>query len=64
MEQGVFGAGKKRLQGDTAREATRSKVEDLKKENEQLKALVAEQALKIRIYEKSLNSLDSASGDR
>jgi transposase len=57
-------AGKKRLQGDTAREATSSEVEDLKKENEQLKALVAEQALKIRIFEKSLNGLDSASGDR
>ena len=40
-------AGKKRLQGDAGREATSSEVEDLKKENDQLKALVAEQALKI-----------------
>ena len=43
-------AGKKRLQGDAVREATSSEVEDLKKENDQLKALVAEQTLKIRIY--------------
>jgi transposase len=40
-------AGKKRLQGDTAREATSSGVGDLKKENDQLKALVAELSLKI-----------------
>jgi len=32
-------AGKKRLQGDTVREATSNEVVDLKKENEQLKAL-------------------------
>ena len=31
-------AGKKRLQGDTVREATSSEVVDLKKENDQLKA--------------------------
>jgi transposase len=57
-------AGKKRLQGDTVREATSSEVEDLKKENEQLKVLVAEQALKIRTYRKSLSGLDSDSGDQ
>lgn len=57
-------AGKKRLQGDTAREATSSEVEDLRKENEQLKSLVAEQAIKIRTYKKSLSGLESASGDR
>jgi len=34
-------AGKKRLLGDTVREATSTEVVDLKKENEQLKALVA-----------------------
>ena len=35
-------AGKKRLQGDTVREATSTEVVDLKKEeNDQLKALVA-----------------------
>lgn len=46
-------AGKKRLQGDTAREATSNEVTDLKKENSQLKALVAEISLKNRILKKS-----------
>lgn len=57
-------AGKKRLQGDLVREATSSEVEDLKKENDQLKALVAEQALKIRIYKKSLSGLDSTPAEQ
>jgi len=35
-------AGKKRLQGDTAREASSSEVTGLRQENEQLKQLVAE----------------------
>ena len=41
-------AGKKRLQGDTAREATSNEENDLKKENSQLKALVAGISLKNR----------------
>ena len=52
-------AGKKRLQGDTAREATSVEVTDLKKENSQLKALVAEISLKNRILKKSLDGLES-----
>jgi len=36
----------RRLQGDTEREATSHEVVDLKKENDQLKALVAELSLK------------------
>jgi transposase len=51
-------AGKKRLQGDTAREATSTEVTDLRKENSQLKALVAEISLKNRILKKSLNGLE------
>lgn len=51
-------AGKKRLQGDTTREATSNEVTDLKKENAQLKALVAEISLKNRILKKSLNGLE------
>ena len=51
-------AGKKRLQGDTSREATSTEVIDLKKENSQLKALVAEISLKNRILKKSLNGLE------
>ncbi len=57
-------AGKKRLQGDTAREATSSEVGDLKKENDQLKQLVAELSLKNRVLKKSLNGLESGSEER
>ncbi len=52
-------AGKKRLQGDTVREATSTEVVDLKKENDQLKALVAEVSLKNRVLKKSLNGVES-----
>ncbi|UCE20648.1 MAG: transposase, partial [Gemmatimonadota bacterium] len=41
-------AGKKRLLGDIEREATSSEVGAYRKENEQLKQLVAELALKNR----------------
>lgn len=46
-------AGKKRLQGDTVQEATNSEVVDLKKENDQLKQLVAELLIKNRWYKKT-----------
>ena len=52
-------AGKKRLQGDTVREATSTEVVGLKKENDQLKALVAEVSLKNRVLKKSLNGMES-----
>ena len=42
-------AGKKRLSGDTMREANSQEVNDLKKENDELKQVVAEQTLKIRV---------------
>ena len=51
-------AGKKRLIGDTTREASSHEVGDLKKENEHLKQLVAEIALKNRVLKKSLNGTD------
>lgn len=54
-----FEAGKKRLNGDTLREATSSEVVDLKQENTQLKELVAELSLKNRILKKSLHGLGS-----
>jgi len=57
-------AGKKRLQGDTVREATSSEVVDLKKENDQLKQLVAELSIKNRWYKKNLNGLESDSEER
>src|SRR4030042_334507 len=42
-------AGKKRLQGDTVREANSAEVTELRQENEQLKQLVAEVSLKNRV---------------
>jgi transposase len=46
-------AGKRRLNGDILREATSSEVGDLKKENVQLKELVAELSLKNRVRKKA-----------
>ena len=54
-------AGKKRLMGDTLREANSSEVSSLRQENDQLKGLVAELALKNRVLKKSLNGTDSLS---
>lgn len=51
-------AGKKRLHGDTEREATSGEVVGLRKENDQLKALVAELSLKNRVLKKSLSGLE------
>lgn len=51
-------AGKKRLQGDTKRAATSGEVVDLRKENDQLKQLVAELSLKNRVLKKSLNGVE------
>jgi transposase len=50
-------AGKKRLQGDTVREASSGEVVGLRQENEQLKQLVAELSLKNRLLKKSLTGL-------
>ena len=47
-------AGKKRLMGDTTREANSNEVPDLKKRNEHLKQLVAKIALKNRVLKKIL----------
>jgi|ERR1035438_2641184 transposase len=51
-------AGKRQLSGDTIREANSSEVSDLRRDNEQLKQLVAELSLKNRVLKKSLNGLD------
>lgn len=51
-------AGKKRLLGDIVREANSEEVGELKKENEQLKQLVAELSLKNRVLKKSLSGLE------
>lgn len=52
-------AGKKRLMGDTVREAGSDEVLGLKQENAQLKQLVAEVLLKNRVLKKSLTGWDA-----
>ena len=47
-------AGKKRLAGDTARAATSTEVKDLRRESRDLKEVVAEQALELRLLKKSI----------
>jgi len=47
-------AGKKRLAGDTAREANTGEVKDLRREARDLKEVVAEQALELRLLKKSM----------
>ena len=47
-------AGKARLKGDTLRSATASEVKTLKEENARLKELVAELALQLQVFKKSL----------
>ena len=48
-------AGKKRLLGDTAREATSTEVQDLRRQNSQLKQVVAETVLENRILKKKVS---------
>ena len=51
-------AGKRRLLGDTQREATSTEVTEIKKENDQLKQLGAELSLKNRVLKKSLHGME------
>ena len=46
-------AGKRRLKGDTIREANSDEVTELRRENDQLKQLVAELSLKNRMLKKA-----------
>ena len=46
-------AGKKRLSGDTQREATSGEVTELRRENEELKKLLAETYLENRLIKKT-----------
>ena len=50
-------AGKKRLNGDTVREATSDEVKVLRSENRELKEVVAEMTLKNRSLKKGLTGL-------
>lgn len=47
-------AGKRRLAGDTARAATTDEVKDLRREARDLKEVVAEQTLELRLLKKSM----------
>ena len=47
-------AGKRRLAGDTARAATSNEVRDLRRQAQELKEVVAEQALELRLLKKSM----------
>ncbi|HOX23402.1 MAG TPA: transposase [Elusimicrobiales bacterium] len=51
-------AGKSRLMGDNKRNATDSEVKALRRENEQLKVLLAEQVLEASAFKKSLHGSD------
>ena len=57
-------AGKKRLLGDTKREATSGEVIALRSENEQLKQLVAELTLEIRKLKKISEHRDGGPNER
>jgi len=47
-------AGKKRLAGDVARAATADEVKELRREARDLKEVVAEQTLELRLLKKSM----------
>ncbi len=47
-------AGKKRLAGDTAREANTGEVKELRRQAHDLKEVVAEQALELRLLKKNM----------
>ena len=55
-------AGKQRLAGNTKRQADSTDVKDLRKQNNQLKELVAELALKNKVLKKSLLGWDGLTG--
>jgi transposase len=46
-------AGKERLARDTVRDASRTEVDGVKRENERLKQLVADLSLKVHILKKT-----------
>lgn len=52
-------AGKKRLLGDTQREATSTEVTELRKKNARLKKVVAETILENRLFKKGVTGSSS-----
>lgn len=51
-------AGKKRLSGDTERNANTEEVKDLREQNNDLKHLVAELSIEVKVLKKSLRGLE------
>ena len=51
-------AGKKRLSGDTERNANTEEVKDLREQNNDLKDLVAELSIEVKVLKKSLRGLE------
>jgi len=56
-------AGKQRLAGNTARQASSDEVKGLRKELDQMKLMVAELSLKNRVLKKSLLGLENPLDD-
>ena len=56
-------AGKKRLAGDTARAATSDEVKALRKEARDLKEVVAEQALELRLLKKARSRVGATTNE-
>jgi transposase len=56
-------AGKKRLEGDTVREANSSEVDQLRKENSRLKNAVADLYLRVRMLKKNQTGSDDHTED-
>ncbi len=56
-------AGRRRLSGNTKREASSSEVTDLRKENNQLKHLVADLSLRNQLLKKTEDTFGGASDD-
>ena len=54
LVEGVLEAGRKRLSGDTARQASSGEVKDLRREMHDLKEALAEQVLENRLLKKSM----------
>ena len=51
-------AGKKRLSGDTERNANTTEVKELREENDHLKDLVADLSIEVKVLKKSLRGLE------
>lgn len=56
-------AGRKRLAGDTAREANTGEVQDLRREARDLKEVVAEQALELRLLKKAWSGMGATTNE-